>query len=65
MQFSVSGAETQVPIQRDWVNALTDGSKPAVGAGSRDLHFTLCVMDVDETQIVRPAQQVQAAADDQ
>lgn len=31
--------ETQVPIPWDWVTVLTDGSKPAMGAGSRDLYF--------------------------
>lgn len=46
------------------IGLLTDGRKPNFkGAGTFVL--TLWEMDVDETQIVRPAQQARAAADDQ
>lgn len=40
------------------------GKKPANGAGAGTFVLTLWEMDVDETQIVRPAQQAQAASDD-
>lgn len=40
------------------------GSKAANGAGAGTFVLTLWEMDVDETQIVRPAQQAQAASDD-